>query len=367
MKSNYKRLGDYIRQVDVRNRDLAVDNLLGVNLDKHFIPSVANTIGTDMSVYKTLNYNQFGCKLMSVARDGKMPICLYKEKEPALISSAYFVFEVIDENELIPDYLFMWIKRPEFDRQLWFSSGGDVRGGTTWNDLCNMPLRVPPIEEQRRIVAEYQAVEQRIENNRRLIATLEDAAQSIYRKMFVDDIDPNNLPQGWRMGKISDLSVLKVGGDKPNIFSADKKTECNIPIYSNGILNKGLYGYTNSAKIERQCFTISARGTIGACFLRLEPYFPIVRLISVIPKDETTLMYQYKYFDNLNIEGDGSVQNQLTVPFLESETMVIPKLDVMQRYNAQTLPLYQHIAEIEKEQSILEKLCLLVNSNLSNC
>ena len=94
-KSSYKRLGDYIRQVDKRNRDLSVSRLLGVNLDKKFIPSVANTIGTDMSVYKLLNYNQFGCKLMSVARDGKMPICLYKDEEPSLISSAYFVFEVI--------------------------------------------------------------------------------------------------------------------------------------------------------------------------------------------------------------------------------------------------------------------------------
>lgn len=343
---------------------MVTDDLRGVNYQKYFMPSVANTVGVDLSGYKVINKGQFACNLMHVGRDECLPIALHRQDNPIIVSPAYFSFEVKNENEILSEFLFLWFKRSEFDREACFYTDADVRQGLIKSSFMDIQVPVPPIEEQRRIVAEYQAVERRIENNRRLIAKLEDAARTIYRQMFVDNIDPNNLPQGWRMGKISDLSVLKVGGDKPNIFSADKKTECNIPIYSNGILNKGLYGYTNSAKIERQCFTISARGTIGACFLRMEPYFPIVRLISVIPKDETTLMYQYKYFDNLNIEGDGSVQNQLTVPFLESETMVIPKLDVMQRYNAQTLPLYQHIAEIEKEQSILEKLCLLVNSNL---
>lgn len=209
--SKYKRLGDYIRQVDVRNKDLAVTRLLGVNLSKQFIPSVANTIGTDMSKYKVINKNQFGCKLMSVGRDGIMPISLYQEEKPALISSAYYVFEVANTDELIPYYLFLCLIRPEFDRQLTFYAGADVRGGVTWNFLCDMPISVPPIEEQRKIVAEYQAIEQRIANSRRLIATLEETAQTIYRNMFVDDIDPENLPEGWRMGTIGEFGMVVTG------------------------------------------------------------------------------------------------------------------------------------------------------------
>lgn len=366
MQSNYKRLGDYIRQVDVRNRDLAVDNLVGLTIEKAFIPSVANTIGTDLSNYKVISNGQFACSLMQVSRDGKMPIAMFKG-EKGIMSPAYPMFEVCRKDELLPEFLMMWFSRKEFDREVTFWAVGGVRGSLTWEDFENLNIPVPSIEEQRKIVAEYQAVGRRIENNRRLIASLESTAQTIYRQMFVDNIDLENLPQGWRMGKISELSILKVGGDKPDVFSAYKTTKCNIPIYSNGILDKGLYGYTNTSKIEQPCFTISARGTIGACFLRMEPYFPIVRLISVIPKDERTLMYQYKYFDNLNIEGDGSVQNQLTIPFLELETMVIPKLDTMQRYNALVQPLYEHMVEIDKEQAILKKLCLLINSNLSNC
>lgn len=215
-KTNYKRLGDYIREVDVRNRDLKVTKLYGVNLQKEFMPSVANIIGTDLSKYKIVSYNQFGCKLMSVERDHKLPISLMKESQPAIMSSAYFVFEVIDENVLNPDYLFMQIKRPEFDRRLWFSTGGDVRGGATWDNLCDMPIIVPSIDQQRKIVAEYNAIQQRIKLNEQLIVKLEETAQTIYRKMFVDGIDKNNLPEGWRMGTIKDFCKEMTSGGTPS-------------------------------------------------------------------------------------------------------------------------------------------------------
>ena len=215
-KTNYKRLGDYIREVDVRNRDLKVTKLYGVNLQKEFMPSVANIIGTDLSKYKIVSYNQFGCKLMSVERDHKLPISLMKESQPAIMSSAYFVFEVIDENVLNPDYLFMQIKRPEFDRRLWFSTGGDVRGGATWDNLCDMPIIVPSIDQQRKIVAEYNAIQQRIKLNEQQIVKLEETAQAIYRKMFVDGIDKNNLPEGWKLGTIKDFCKEITSGGTPS-------------------------------------------------------------------------------------------------------------------------------------------------------
>lgn len=206
MQSNYKRLGDYIRQVDVRNRDLAVDNLVGLTIEKAFIPSVANTIGTDLSNYKVISKGQFACSLMQVSRDGKMPIAMFKE-EKGIMSPAYPMFEVYRKDELLPEFLMMWFSRKEFDREVTFWAVGGVRGSLTWEDFENLNIPVPPIEEQRKIVAEYQAIERRIENNRRLIATLEATAQTIYRHMFVDNIDPANLPVGWRMGTIGELCV----------------------------------------------------------------------------------------------------------------------------------------------------------------
>lgn len=235
-KTNYKRLGDYIREVDVRNRDLKVTKLYGVNLQKEFMPSVANIIGTDLSKYKIVSYNQFGCKLMSVERDHKLPISLMKESQPAIMSSAYFVFEVIDENVLNPDYLFMQIKRPEFDRRLWFSTGGDVRGGATWDNLCDMPIIVPSIDQQRKIVAEYNAIQQRIKLNEQQIVKLEETAQAIYRKMFVDGIDKNNLPEGWRMGTLGEIANILDYKRKP--LSAEQRA-----------LIKGEYPYFGAMSI----------------------------------------------------------------------------------------------------------------------
>ena len=210
MQSNYNRLGDYIRQVDVRNRDLSVTELVGLTIDKAFIPSVANTIGTDLSNYKVISHNQFACSLMQVSRDEKMPIAIYKG-DKAIMSPAYPMFEVCRTDELLPEFLMMWFSRKEFDREVTFWAVGGVRGSLTWEDFLNLYIPVPPIEEQRKIVAEYQAVERRIENNRRLIATLESTAQTIYRKMFVDDIDSNNLPEGWEMGKLGDYVNLSQG------------------------------------------------------------------------------------------------------------------------------------------------------------
>ena len=199
-----KRLGDYIRPVDVRNRDLKVTRLVGLTIDKAFIPSVANTIGTDLSNYKVISENQFACSLMQVSRDGKMPIAMFKG-EPCIMSPAYPMFEVSKTNELLPEYLMMWFSRSEFDREASFYAVGGVRGSLEWNDFCDMQIPVPAIEKQREIVAEYNTLATRIETNKKLIATLEQTAQTLYRHTFVDNIDPNNLPQGWRMGTLGEV------------------------------------------------------------------------------------------------------------------------------------------------------------------
>ena len=217
----YKRLGDYIRLVDVRNRDLKVTNLVGLTIDKAFIPSVANVIGTDLSNYKVICQEQFACSLMQVSRDGKMPIAMFKD-DKAIMSPAYPMFEVIDKKALLPQYLMIWFSRSEFDREASFYAVGGVRGSLDWEDFMNMKIPVPSIEEQRRIVAEYQTVEQRIQNNEQLIKKLEETAQAIYRKMFVDNIDKENLPEGWRMGTLTEIATY-LNGTACQKYETNKK------------------------------------------------------------------------------------------------------------------------------------------------
>ena len=318
--AEYKRLGDYIREVNVRNRELKVTKLVGLTIDKAFIPSVANVIGTDLSNYKVIQREQFACSLMQVSRDGKMPVAMFEEDE-AIMSPAYPMFEVIDKTVLMPQYLMMWFSRSEFDREASYYAVGGVRGSLTWEDFCNMRLPIPSITRQREIVSEYETLTNRIRLNNQMIQHLEATAQVLYRKTFVDNIDKENLPEGWRMGE-----------------------------------NKGIFGFTTRPVITTKSITISARGTIGYCFLRKQPYVPIVRLIVVIPHDENLAQYLFYYLNNSNIKGSGSVQSQLTVPDMESRNIVIPPTMLIREFNKQVEIIDNSISFCEKENEKLIEL-----------
>lgn len=186
MKSNYKRLRDIIHQTDERNSDLNVTKLMGVNLSKEFMPSVANIIGTDLSKYKIVRKGQFACKLMSVGRDVRLPIAFKGDDEPIIISSAYFSFQVNNENEVLSEYLMMCFSHAEFDRELWFYSGGDVRGGINWETFCNIKIPIPPIEEQRNIVKAYKTITDRIALKKRINDNLVNSADTVFFKMFLE-------------------------------------------------------------------------------------------------------------------------------------------------------------------------------------
>lgn len=190
----YKRLGDYIREVNVRNRDLKVTRLLGLSIEKQFIPSIANTIGTDMAGYKVVRRRQFAYVPVTSRNGEKITIALLDDCDEAIISQAYAVFEVVDCEKLLPEYLMMWFRRPEFDRYARFHSHGSAREVFDWDELCDVQLPVPNIERQREIVSEYETLTRRIRLNEQMIEKLEATAQALYRHTFVDNIDKQNLP-----------------------------------------------------------------------------------------------------------------------------------------------------------------------------
>lgn len=179
MKSNYDILGNHIRLIDTRNRESITDRVLGINIDKFFMPSVANVIGTDLSKYKLITKGKFACNPMHVGRDERLPVALYDEEEPAIVSPAYFMFEVIDNSILNEDYLMMWFRRPEFDRICWLHTDGSVRGGITWDDICRLELPIPPIENQLEIVNSYKAITERIALKQKINDNLANTEQLV--------------------------------------------------------------------------------------------------------------------------------------------------------------------------------------------
>jgi type I restriction enzyme S subunit len=211
MKSNYKPIGNYIQKVENRNRDLKVTRLLGLSMTKEFRETTSNVVGTDMSVYKVISKFQFACDFMSPIRVSKLPVVLKLDDEPNLVSPAYPVFEVKDRKELDPEYLMMWFRRPEFDRYATFKCDAAIRGGYDWEELCETLIPVPHIEKQREIVKEYNTIQNRIALNQQLIQKLEETAQAIYREWFVEGIDLENLPDGWRVGTLSEIATIVMG------------------------------------------------------------------------------------------------------------------------------------------------------------
>lgn len=234
--TTYKRLGDYIREVNIRNRELKVTNLLGLSVSKEFMPSIANTIGTDMSAYKIVERNQLVYIADTSRRGDKIAIGLLDKYDNAIVSQAYTVFEVIDHEQLLPEYLMMWFRRPEFDRYARFHSHGSAREIFDWDELCDVMLPIPSITRQREIVSEYETLTNRIRLNNQMIQHLEATAQALYRKIFVDNIDKENLPEGWKMGTLGEIATCLDYKRKP--LSEDERK----PI-------KGVYPYYGAMSV----------------------------------------------------------------------------------------------------------------------
>lgn len=215
MKEGYRLLGDFIRQVDVRNTDGKEENLLGVSVQKMFIPSIANTVGTDFTKYKVVKRGQFTYIPDTSRRGDKIGIAILTDYDEGLVSNIYTVFEVKDENELLPEYLMLWFSRPEFDRYARFKSHGSVREIMDWDEMCKVELPVPSIDKQRSIVKAYQNITERIELKRRINDNLEATAQAVFQEQFASFYGADELPDGYRIINLDNLCTVKGGKRLP--------------------------------------------------------------------------------------------------------------------------------------------------------
>lgn len=322
-RDQYKRLGDYIHQIDVRNKDLAVHNLKGLSMTKEFRESTSNIVGVDLSKYKVVNPGVFAFDTMSVIRVHKVPIILNTGNNPVIISPAYITFVSNDENLLDSNYLRMWVRRQEFDRYADFKSDAAVRGGYGWDELCDTLIRIPAIEEQRRIVAEYQAVESRIATNDRLIAKLEETAQAIYKQMFVDDINPEHLPKDWRIGNLSDIANVSSG--KSLIDKVD--SPCGQYFYPVAGAS-GVIGYAKTYNQDEVFLTTGRVGTIGVVNRYYTKAWTADNVL-VIKSDY--LEYSYHILTNIRYEDiiKGGVQALVTQTDLNNVVSIVPPRSVL--------------------------------------
>ena len=345
-----KRLGDYIQEIDVRNRDLSVTNLLGLSMTKQFRPSTSNIIGVDLSKYKIVGKNVFAFDTMSVIRVHKVPIAINNTDSPIIVSPAYITFECKNSNELDPQYLMMWFMRNEFDRYADFKSDAAVRGGYNWDELCDTSIYIPPIERQREIVAEYETLSKRIRLNEQMISKLEETAQTLYRKMFVDGIDKENLPEGWRMGVLGEIAEVNSG--KTCNDKSDKKDN----LYKYPVAGaSGIIGFSVTYNYDERLMTTGRVGTLGV----------VNRYNSKMYMADNVLVIRSKYYEycyqllkdlDYNDITKGGVQSLITQTDLKEYQILIPSKDSLKTFESESSSVFSYVETKKQENEKLTEL-----------
>ena len=355
MRKHYKRLGDYIQLVVGRNNDLGDLPLVGLSIQKKFIPSIANTIGTDMSTYRIIERNQFAYGPVTSRNGDKITIALFNDFDKALISQAYVPFEVKDSNELDPEYLMMWFRRPEFDRYARFKSHGSAREIFDWEEMCNTLLPVPHIDKQREIVKEYHTIQNRINLNNQLIQKLEETAQAIYKQWFVEGIDLENLPEGWEMGILEDLVEFKNGKSKP--------IESGIyPVYG----GNGIIEFVNEFNNENVIAIGRVGAYCGSLYRELGKCWISDNAISANSKISCNMFTFYLLNDlKLNDRSEGTGQPLSTQGLLNSIVVPKPKPELIDKFEKYAKKLFAHEYIIERENQKLTELKALLLSKLA--
>ncbi len=349
MKSNYKQLGQFIRQVDVRNAAGKEENLLGVSVQKTFIPSIANTVGTDFTKYKVVRRGQFTYIPDTSRRGDKIGIALLSDCDEGLVSNVYTTFEVIDKNELLPEYLMLWFSRPEFDRYARFKSHGSVREVMDWDEMCKVQLPVPPISVQRDIVKAYQTITSRIALKQQVNDNLEAVLAASHSKMFFSKDTSEH-------SKLGELMTFGNGKSRP-------KTDGPIPVYGgNGVLS-----YTDHHNIENAVLIGRVGAYCGSVYLEQGICWVSDNAIfakSKITKDE---FFDYFLLKRLNLFNHhvGTGQQLLTQEILNNIEVPKPVTEQIELFNRKAASVFETIFTNSREIIRLQELSDLLLSRLA--
>ena len=374
MKSNYKKLAPYIRLVDIRNTSDERCDLLGVSVDKHFIKSIANTIGTDWRTYKVIQKGQF-CYIPDTSRRGdKMGIALLTDYDIALVSQAYTVFEIINQEQLLPEYLNLWFKRPEFDRYARFHSHGSVREIFDWEEMCNVELPIPEIEEQKKIVEAYKTIEKRIALKRKINDNLDAQMRAYFKEYTANHI--------LTTGKLKDYSVMQYGYTETATTEPVGPKFLRITDIAQSYIDWNGVPYCPINPQNHEKYVLSEGDVVVARTGATVGYAKMIGrtipdsvfasfLVRIKPIDE-----EYKYYFGLTItsaefldfvqtNAGGSAQPQANPPLLGEYEICIPDKESLAEFNSKVLTFLNLIecneAEISKLNEVRDTMVTLLS------
>ena len=362
MEKGYKILGNYIRLVDERNKNLAVTKLLGVSISKKFIPSIANIVGTDLSNYKIVRTGQFAYGPVT-SRNGEKISIAYLDEEDCIISSSYTVFEVENKEELDPEYLMLWFSRPEFDRYARYKSHGSVREIFDWNELCMVELPVPDIEKQRKIVKAYKTITDRIDLKQKINDNLINTTDTIFFKVFLENKPTDTI-------SFTDIVQLMGGGTPKtdedsfwngNILFFTPKDISRSPFCistEKHLTNEGLNNCSSRLYPPYTTF-VTCRGTVGNLALAGVPMAMNQSCYALKGKNDFPALFVFSFtryvIATMKKKASGAVFSALVTRDFEMEKVFEPNFEDAILFEKRVEPLFaQILANTNEIQQLLD-------------
>lgn len=375
MKNKYRKLGDYIQPVDIRNSDLQVSHLLGLSIEKCFIESIANTIGTDFRPYKIVKKGQFAYGPVTSRNGDKITIALLKEIDVCIISSSYSVFEITDTSKLLPEYLMLWFSRPEFDRYARYKSHGSVREIFDWDEMCRVELPIPDIKEQEKIVDAYNAITKRIKIKQKINENLEKTAQALFEKV-------NKNKEQFEEKNIEEISDAVICGKTPST-GLDEYWGKDIPFITipdmhrnNFITHTERYlSVVGKQSQEKQTLPagsicVSCIATVGLVSMTTTTSQTNQQINSIICKKGISSFYVFLTLKGMEaylkrLGAGGSTTLNISKSLFASIRIKIPSEKEMNDFETRVSTIFESILANEKEINKLIELKQLVISQIS--
>lgn len=403
MKSNYKRLGDYIEPCNKKNEGNLIKILQGISNRKYFQKAKTNTIGIDLSKYRIVRKGQFAFNRATTRNGDRISIAL-RFDEDCIVSPSYRIFKSIDENVLNSEYLLMWFKRPEFDRYARFKSHGSAHEFFDLDEMYDVELPIPIIEKQQEIVNEYNTIANRIALNEQLNQKLEETAQALYKHWFMDFEFPNEegkpykssggtmiyneeldkeIPEGWEVDELKNKSSLLKRGISPKytidngmivinqrcirdntvdlafsrVHDSNQKIvptekilqKMDVLVNSTGTGTLGRVGVIKTVTSE---MTVDSHVTIVRANINLCKFY----LASFLANNEATIVEL----------GEGSTgQTELSRTNLGGMLLIVPASNIQQLFKEKTNRIFEHIQSIESYKPCLLELKYLILSKMT--
>lgn len=386
MKSNYNQLGQYIEMVSRTNSDLkyGIEDVRGCSNTKQMMQTRANLIGRTYEKFIVLRPQEFVFNRRTTRNGEKIGMAYNNTDREYIFTNDYVAFRVKQEylDKLLPDYLYMFFCRDEFDRYARYKSTGSATEFFNWEDMCAVPFEIPPMDFQQLVVNAYKVLNERIETKQKINDNLEETANAIFKSYFVTfEHYGGNMPQNWKQATIGDVVSVSRGASPRPIQEYISQSGMPWVKISDASSSVSKYLFKTAEYIIPEGIQNSRTVTKGMMIVSnsASPGLPMIMEITacvhdgwLIIDDYDCVTQEFMYYHFLNerqsliSSSNGSVFNNLKIDIVKSHPIIIPDEETITKVTQQFRQFNKAIKQNAKEINSLVELQYNLLSKLSN-